>query len=194
MAAKEIQPFPFQEQTWTRYANHYSGMVIAPTGFGKTYSIFLAVVIDYLNHPEKYGKGLKLLWISPLRALAKDLRRAMQEAVDELELGWNVGVRNGDTPQQERQQQARNMPDILIITPESLHLLFSMKGNSRFFKSLCCVAVDEWHELLGSKRGVLTELALARLDQLNPDLRIWGITATIGNLDEACQVLIPNKI
>lgn len=191
MTTKEIQPFPFQKRTWTRYSNGFSGMVIAPTGYGKTYSVFLAVIIDYLNHPKNHHKGLKLLWVSPLRALAKDLKRVMEEALDELPLNWTVGVRNGDTPPKERQRQARKMPDVLIITPESLHLLFTMKQNTRFFNTLQCVAVDEWHELLGSKRGVLLELALSRLHGLNPKMKIWGITATIGNLDEASQVLIP---
>jgi len=92
------QPFPFQEKTWAKYANGYSGIVIAPTGFGKTYSVFLAVIADYLNHHDKYKKGLKLIWISPLRSLAKDLQRAMQETIDSIGLDWRVEMRNGDTP------------------------------------------------------------------------------------------------
>ncbi|NRA93387.1 MAG: DEAD/DEAH box helicase, partial [Psychroserpens sp.] len=191
METKGIAPFKFQEQTWSRYSNGYSGMVVAPTGFGKTYSVFLAVVIDYLNNPKRYKKGLKLLWISPLRSLAKDLVKAMSAAVEEIGLDWEVAVRNGDTPQAVRRKQERLMPDILITTPETLHLLFSQKNNSRWFKSLNCVAVDEWHELIGNKRGVLVELALARLCTLSKSLRIWGITATIGNLEEASRVLIP---
>jgi ATP-dependent Lhr-like helicase len=191
MAEKGQAPFPFQMQTWQRYANGYSGMVIAPTGFGKTFSVFLAVVIDYLNHPGKYPKGLKLLWISPLRSLAKDLAKAMTEAVDDIGLGWSVQVRNGDTPTATRRKQERLMPDVLLTTPETMHLLFSQKKNSRWFKNLKCVAIDEWHELLGNKRGVLTELAISQLRHHAPRLRIWGITATIGNLEEAKNVLLP---
>lgn len=191
MALKGHAPFPFQSTTWERYANGYSGMVVAPTGFGKTFSVFLAVVIDYLNHPEHYPKGMKLLWISPLRSLAKDLAKAMTEAVDEIGLDWSVQVRNGDTPTNIRRQQERLMPDVLLTTPETMHLLFSQKKNSRFFKGLRCVAIDEWHELLGNKRGVLTELALSQLRRYSPQLQIWGITATIGNLEEAKQVLLP---
>lgn len=191
MLEKAQAPFPFQMLTWQRYANGYSGMVVAPTGFGKTFSVFLAVVIDYLNHPEKYSKGLKLLWISPLRSLAKDLAKAMTEAVDEIGLDWSVEVRNGDTPTAVRRKQERLMPDVLLTTPETMHLLFSQKKNSRWFKGLKCVAVDEWHELLGNKRGVLTELALSQLRSYSPNLSIWGITATIGNLEEAKNVLLP---
>lgn len=191
MAEKGQAPFTFQMQTWQRYANGYSGIVIAPTGFGKTFSVFLAVVIDYLNHPEKYPKGLKLLWMSPLRSLAKDLAKAMTAAVDEIGLDWSVQVRNGDTPTKIRRQQERNMPDVLLTTPETMHLLFSQKKNSKWFKNIKCVAVDEWHELLGNKRGVLTELAISQLINYSPKLRIWGITATIGNLEEAKSVLLP---
>ncbi|MTE25502.1 ligase-associated DNA damage response DEXH box helicase [Winogradskyella sp. ZXX205] len=191
MAEKAQAPFPFQTQTWQRYANGYSGMVVAPTGFGKTFSVFLAVVIDYLNHPDKYQKGLKLLWISPLRSLAKDLAKAITEAVDEIGLDWSVQVRNGDTPTNIRRKQERLMPDVLLTTPETMHLLFSQKKNSRWFKNVNCVAIDEWHELLGNKRGVLTELALSQLRSYSTKVQIWGITATIGNLEEAKSVLLP---
>ena len=194
LAAKGHEPFSFQDQTWERYHNNFSGMVVAPTGFGKTFSVFLAVVIDYFNQPKKYKKGLKLIWISPLRSLAKDLAKAMNTAVEEIGLDWTVEVRNGDTPTNVRRKQEKLMPDVLLTTPETLHLLFSQKKNSRWFNSVNCIAVDEWHELLGSKRGVLIELAIARIRQLSPKTRIWGITATIGNLEEAKNVLIPYDV
>ena len=194
LAGKGFEPFGFQLETWQKFGRNYSGMVIAPTGFGKTFSVFLAVIIDYLNHPENYKDGLQLLWITPLRALAKDIAKAMNEAIAEIGLDWKVSVRNGDTPQAERVSQTKKMPEILIITPESLQLLLAQKNNQRFFKNLKCVAVDEWHELLGSKRGVLVELALSQIVSYQKKLKIWGITATIGNLDEAMEVLIPYPI
>lgn len=191
MAEKDQTPFSFQTQTWERYYNNYSGMVVAPTGFGKTFSVFLAVVINYLNHPNNYKKGLKLIWVSPLRSLAKDLAKAMNTAVEEIGLDWTVEVRNGDTSTNDRRRQERLMPDVLLTTPETLHLLFSQKNNVRWFKNVNCFVVDEWHELLGSKRGVLTELAIARIRSLSSKMSIWGITATIGNLEEAKNVSIP---
>lgn len=191
MAQKSQEPFQFQSRTWEKYGRGYSGMVVAPTGFGKTFSVFIAVLIDYMNHPERYKKGLKLIWLSPLRSLAKDLAKAMNEVVEEIGLDWTIETRNGDTPQKQRRQQERSMPDVLLTTPETLHLMFSQKKNSRWFKNVQCFAVDEWHELLGSKRGVLTELAIAIVKGLSPHLKIWGITATIGNLQEAQNVLIP---
>lgn len=190
-AEKKQTPFQFQIKTWKKYASGYSGVVVAPTGFGKTFSVFLGVLVDYLNHPERYKKGLKLLWISPLRSLAKDLAKAMKTVVDEIGLDWEVQVRNGDTPTSIRRKQERLMPDVLLTTPETMHLLFSQKKNSRWFTALQCVAVDEWHELLGNKRGVLTELVVSRLLTLSPNIKIWGITATIGNLKDALEVLIP---
>lgn len=192
MNDKGISAFSFQNEAWQRFANGYSGMVVAPTGFGKTYSLFLAVVIDFFNHPEKYGNGLKLLWITPLRSLAKDLARAMQEAIDEIGLDWVVEVRNGDTDAQQKARQTKKMPDILLVTPESLHLLLAQKNNERFFTHLQAIVVDEWHELLSTKRGVMVELALAVLKFRQNKVTIWGITATIGNLDQALEVLIPN--
>lgn len=191
MESADLKPFEFQEKSWQRYAQGYSGMIVAPTGFGKTYSVFLGVLMDFMNDPKKYKKGLKLLWITPLRSLTKDLARAMQEAIDQIGLDWVVEVRNGDTDPKIKQRQTRNMPDVLLVTPETLHLLLAQKGRSHFFKALKCIAVDEWHELLGSKRAVLVELALAYLKKQQKNLPIWGITATIGNLDEALQVLIP---
>jgi ATP-dependent Lhr-like helicase len=194
MIGKDISPFKFQIDTWWKFGNGYSGMVIAPTGFGKTYSVFLALITDFLNHPEKYKKGLKMIWITPLRSLSKDIAKAMEEAINEIGLDWTVGVRNGDTDPKTRQQQVRNMPDILVVTPESLHLLLGQKNHLKFFQNLHCIAVDEWHELLGSKRGVMVELGISQLRKYVPQLKIWGITATIGNLDEALEVLIPYDI
>lgn len=194
MADKGNSPFKFQVDTWQKFENGYSGMVIAPTGFGKTFSVFLALLTHFLNHPEQYGKGLKMIWITPLRSLSKDIAKAMQEAIDEIGLDWAVGVRNGDTDPKVRQQQVKNMPEILVVTPESLHLLLGQKNHKRFFKELKTIVVDEWHELLGSKRGVMVELGISQLTKYAPKMKIWGITATIGNLDEAMDVLIPYDI
>ena len=194
MADKGNVPFKFQTDTWKKFGNGYSGMVVAPTGFGKTYSVFLGLISDFLNHPEKYKDGLKMIWITPLRSLSKDIAKAMQEAIDEIGLDWTVGVRNGDTDPKVRQQQVRNMPEILVATPESLHLLLGQKNHDRFFHNLQSIVIDEWHELLGSKRGILVELGISQLRKYVPKLKIWGISATIGNLDEAMDVLIPYAI
>src|SRR4029079_179640 len=115
------------------------------------------------NFKTKTKSGLQLLWITPLRALAKDIGRAMEEVIFELGMRWKVGIRNGDTSITERQKQGRQMPEVLIITPESLHLLLAQKDYPEVFKSLSIIAVDEWHELLGSKRGVQVELAISRI-------------------------------
>jgi ATP-dependent Lhr-like helicase len=214
MAAQDRQPFLFQEKTWEHIINGESGLVNAPTGCGKTYSVFLGAIIDFINHhPDDYKKiknsGLQLLWITPLRALATDIGRAMEEVITALGMNWKVGIRNGDTSTTERAKQKKQMPEVLIITPESLHLLIGQKGYAEIFSSLKIIAVDEWHELLGSKRGVQVELAVARIvncqwsmvnkataENNSPltihhsPLTIWGISATIGNLEEASEVLL----
>lgn len=209
--SKGYSAFQFQEQTWQYIIEGRSGLVNAPTGCGKTFSVFLGALIDFINHhPHDYHtrskNNLQLLWVTPLRALAKDIGRAMEEAITELGMNWKVGIRNGDTDLNERARQKRQMPEVLIITPESLHLLLAQKGYPEVFKHLRIIAVDEWHELLGSKRGVQVELAISRivgcrrslLSQIpletsiaqSPMLSIWGISATIGNLEEASEVLM----
>ena len=172
----------------------------APTGCGKTFSVFIGAVIDFINNnPNNYQtknkNGLQLLWVTPLRALAKDIGRAMEEVIMDLNMQWKVGIRNGDTPVSEREKQKRQMPEVLIITPESLHLLLAQKNNAAIFTALKIIAVDEWHEIMGSKRGVQVELAVSRI--VNSQLTaadyspcIWGISATIGNLEQAKEVLL----
>lgn len=194
--SRHLAPFRFQEETWQHIINGRSGLVNAPTGCGKTFSVFLGAVIDFINeHPidyqKKHGGGLRLLWVTPLRALAKDIGRAMEEVVAALGMQWRIGSRNGDTPISERQKQKRNMPEVLIITPESIHLLLAQKGYAAVFESLKIIAVDEWHELLGSKRGVQVELALSRIVPLTARrISLWGVSATIGNLEQARDVLL----
>ena len=216
LAEKKFFPFQFQEETWQHIINQKSGLVNAPTGCGKTFSVFLGSVIQFINeHPENYQSkaknGLQLVWVTPLRALAKDIGRAMEEVLFELGMNWKVGIRNGDTSMSDRAKQKRLMPEVLIITPESLHLLLASKNYPEVFKKLRIIAVDEWHELLGSKRGVQVELALSRIISVrkkqfaetksapglqkkkktpNDSLSLWGISATIGNLLQAKDVLL----
>ncbi len=208
-AAKNLSPFAFQRETWQHIANGKSGLVNAPTGCGKTFSVFIGSVISFINnnptdYKSKKNNGLQLLWVTPLRALAKDIARAMEEVITELGMQWKVGIRNGDTETSERQKQKRSMPEVLLITPESLHLLLAQKDYPETFKTLKIIAVDEWHELLGSKRGVQVELAVSRIVGVRGNgatrqggkegeqdaLSIWGISATIGNLEEAKDVLL----
>ena len=205
LSAKGHFPFLFQQQTWDEIIKGKSGLVNASTGCGKTFAVFLGAVIDFINqHPNNYQtkikSGLQLIWITPLRALAKDIGRAMEEVITELGMNWKVGIRNGDTSMSDRQKQKRLMPEVLIITPESLHLLLAQKNYPEVFTTLKIVAIDDWHELLGSKRGVQIELAISRIVGLkkkiqqektaDQQLSIWGISATIGNLEQAKEVLI----
>lgn len=215
LSSKGHQPFLFQQQTWQHIIDGKSGLVNAPTGCGKTFSVFIGAIIDFINNnPKDYDtkskNGLQLLWVTPLRALAKDIGRAMEKAIADLNMQWKVGIRNGDTPASEREKQKRQMPEVLIITPESLHLLLAQKNNAEIFSSLKTIAVDEWHELMGSKRGVQVELAISRIVNtqtgkrqealsnerntqysiFNTRCSIWGISATIGNLEQAKEVLL----
>ncbi|NGX83097.1 ligase-associated DNA damage response DEXH box helicase [Aequorivita sp. KMM 9714] len=192
--SKSWTPFPFQKQTWKAFLDGKHGLLNAPTGSGKTYALWAPIVLQYLkenpDYKTKHTKGIKAIWITPLRALSVEIQQSAQQFADDLGTGMTVGIRTGDTSQSERAKQKRQMPDLLITTPESLMLLLASKGYEKMFKTLTAVVVDEWHELLGSKRGVQMELALSRLKTISPNMRIWGISATIGNLEEAQDVLL----
>ncbi len=188
------KPFPFQKQTWNAFLQSKNGLLNAPTGSGKTYALWIPIVLEYIKRNPDYGtkhkKGLKAIWITPLRALSIEIKQATERFVQEIGVPLTVGIRTGDTSQKERAAQKRAMPDLLITTPESLQLLLASKGYDKTFKEVNAIVIDEWHELLGSKRGVQMELALSRLKTISPSLRIWGISATIGNLEQAQDVLL----
>ena len=205
------QPFPFQQQVWQAVAKGKSGLLHATTGAGKTYAVWMAAIEHFAKNAaiveknaapstEKSVKTAKrkpitqpltVLWITPMRALAADTERALMLPVTELNLDWSVGLRTGDTSSAERTRQSKRLPTVLITTPESLTLLLTRPDAAATFASLQMVVVDEWHELIGNKRGVQLQLALARLRKWQPKLITWGLSATLGNLQHAMEVLIP---
>lgn len=228
---KNWEQFPFQAEMMEAYLGGYSGLLNAPTGSGKTFALFLPFLAGFINtHPDTYktkqNNGLLMLWITPLRALTNDIRKAMQEACDEIGLPWRIATRTGDTPAAEKQALKKKLPEVLLTTPESLHLMLAQKEYPKLFSQLQVVVIDEWHELLGTKRGVQVELGISKLKVLSfksevlslesnvlsqkseaknrktdmglelqtqdSRLKIWGISATIGNLEQAAEVLLGN--
>ena len=191
-------PFAFQREAWQAYLAGKSGLINAPTGSGKTYSLLLPILLEFIrDHPDQLSKrnqGLQALWITPIRALSKEIELSANRAIEGLGLNWKVGVRSGDTSTKDRERQKSKPPEFLIITPESLHLLLAQKNYIDFFKDLKAVVADEWHELMGSKRGVQVELALSRLRAITSQLKVWGISATIGNMEQAIEILVGTSI
>jgi ATP-dependent helicase Lhr and Lhr-like helicase len=196
-AGQGWEPFPFQYEVWQSYRDGGSGLIHAPTGTGKTYAAWLGPVMGWMA--EHAGEGdwisreappLRVLWLTPMRALATDTAEALRRAVRELGVPWTVQRRTGDTSSYRKQQQLAHPPSALVTTPESLSLLLSQRDAADIFQQLEAVVVDEWHELLGNKRGVQAELGLARLRRWRPELRVWGLSATLGNLDEALAALL----
>lgn len=184
-------PAPFQERVWHAYACGRSGLLNAPTGAGKTLAVWMGLLNEAAGDAAvARGPGLKALWITPLRALASDTRASLQAAADAMGLDWTVELRTGDTAAAIKKRQRERMPDALVTTPESLSLLLSYAGCDRMFAGTRLCVVDEWHELLGTKRGVQVELALARLRALVPALRTWGVSATLANLPGAMAALL----
>jgi ATP-dependent helicase Lhr and Lhr-like helicase len=190
------KPFAFQLDAWEAYLEGKSGLVNAPTGSGKTYSLLMPIVLEFLKHhataKSQKASGLQAIWITPIRALSKEIEISANRLVDGLDIFFRIGVRSGDTKLTERAKQKTKPPQLLITTPESLHLLLASRDYADFFKDLKVVVSDEWHELMGSKRGVQIELGLSRLKAIAPQLKVWGISATIGNMDQAVEALLGN--
>jgi len=192
-ASKKWTPFNFQKETWQAYAEGKHGLLNAPTGSGKTYALWVPILTEILKlnqNKTRKSSSLKAVWITPLRALSVEIKQAAEQLISDLNLDITIGIRTGDTSQSERAKQKRKMPDLLVTTPESLQLLLASKNYPKTFQDCQAVVVDEWHELLGTKRGVQMELALSRLKTINSKLRVWGISATIGNLEQAREVLL----
>lgn len=202
-AARGWSPFRFQRQVWNACLAGRSGLLHATTGTGKTYAIWLAPLIEYLaaspdatgiSPPRRAKRNasppLRVLWLTPLRALSADTEQALARPLGDLKIPWTLESRTGDSSSALRARQRERLPTALVTTPESLSLLLSRSDAREQFAELSLVVVDEWHELLASKRGVQVELALARLRGWRHDLRVWGLSATLGNLDEALSVLV----
>ena len=183
------QPQSFQKKCWKAYASGKNGMLHAPTGSGKTYALWGAILSE-AQQQSVLPRGINALWITPLRALAVEIQQATQRMNTALLPKTEVALRTGDTPQSSRAKQKRNPSFGLVTTPESLHILLSTKEHQNDFKQLKVVVVDEWHELLGTKRGVQVELALAYLRSFLPQLKVWGISATLGNPELARTILL----
>jgi len=218
-AERGWKPFAFQRDVWQAYLNGESGLVHAATGTGKTLAAWLGPVIEAAAELDGHSArdiersalgtkpstrarastararttALRVLWITPLRALAADTAEALREPLEALRIPWRVETRTGDTSPAQRARQQKRLPETLVTTPESLTLLLTREDVADVFAGLRLVVVDEWHELMGTKRGVQTELALARLRALRPDLSTWGLSATIGNLDVALHALLGRR-
>jgi len=190
-------PFEFQREVWSAYLAGDSGLIHAATGTGKTYAAWMGPLLEWITeHPNRktWAKlpppPLRVLWITPLRALAADTAEALSAPLTDLQIPWLLESRTGDTSAAVRARQRQRLPSALITTPESLSLLLTRPDAADLFRDLRAVVVDEWHELMATKRGVQTELALARLRHWRPDLRTWGLSATLGNLDTALETLL----
>ncbi|WP_028239892.1 ligase-associated DNA damage response DEXH box helicase [Stutzerimonas azotifigens] len=191
-AQRGWRPFPFQQQVWQAIEAGESGLLHATTGAGKTYAVWFGALNRFAStKTSAAGRAapLSVLWITPMRALAADTARALQAPLDDLGIPWTLGLRTGDTDSAERARQGRRLPSALVTTPESLTLLLTRADAREAFAGLRMLVVDEWHELLGNKRGVQLQLALARLRRWHPQLIVWGLSATLGNQPHALEVL-----
>jgi ATP-dependent helicase Lhr and Lhr-like helicase len=195
-AARRWRPFEFQRAVWGAMAGGESGLLHANTGSGKTYAVWFGALARAAEvgvaFDGKTAPQLGVLWLTPMRALAADTTRALQLPLPDVAPAWTVGQRTGDTPSSERAKQDRRMPTALVTTPESLSLMLTRERAAQELANVHTVIVDEWHELIGNKRGVQVQLAIARLARWNPKLAVWGLSATLGNLGDAMRTLCGN--
>lgn len=194
-ASQGWEPWEFQSQTWDAYLAGRSGLLQVPTGAGKTYAAVLGPLAELIDEASRGGKvgrvsGLRILYITPLRAVARDIELALRRPVEELDLPFTVESRTGDTTQSIRRRQAERLSNVLITTPESLSLLLTRENAAEALGGARAVVVDEWHELLSSKRGTQTELAMARLRGIAPAVRTWALSATLSNLEDAARAAV----
>lgn len=189
LAGRGWKPFAFQREVWSAMRAGRSGMLHASTGTGKTLAVWLGALQALATSDAKRAPPLTVLWITPMRALASDTLRALRDPLAALAPAWTSGLRSGDTTSAERSAQDKRLPTLLVTTPESLSLLLARADAREALGAVALVVVDEWHELLGNKRGVQVQLALARLRRWQPGLRVWGLSATLGNLADALQAL-----
>lgn len=209
LSKRDRRPFPFQKLAWSRYLGGEHGFITAPTGSGKTMAAFVGALIEWsISHPNEVNPtpvdgavaekpssrrreshGLQVLWLTPLRALAADLQTTLQAMVDNLGIPWRVETRTGDTRASQKTRQRKTLPEVLITTPESLTLMLTWPDWVDKLRGVQLIVADEWHALQGTKRGVQTELALARLRNASLHARVWGLSATISNPLNALRVL-----
>ncbi|MCR9294579.1 MAG: ligase-associated DNA damage response DEXH box helicase [bacterium] len=195
-AALGSKPYRFQRSAWRAFRNGHSGLIHSATGTGKTLAAWLGPIMQWLDENRDEVRTtsqtppIQALWITPLRALAGDTEKSLRHPIEALKLPWKLESRTGDSSSSLKARQLKRLPTALITTPESLSLMLTHESLLPQLMGLKSVVVDEWHELIGSKRGVQTELALARLRRLCPKLQIWGVSATLGNLQQAASVLL----
>ena len=164
-------------------------LLVAPTGSGKTLSGFLPTLTELIEHPRE---GLHTLYISPLKALAVDIKRNLITPIEAMGLDIQVETRTGDTPSDRKKRQRERPPHILLTTPESLSLLLSYADSAMLFANVATVVVDEVHAFASGKRGDLLSLCLSRLSALNPALRRVALSATVADADSYRAWLAPH--
>lgn len=195
LQAQGIRPARFQQRAWKAFEAGQSGLIAAPTGSGKTLAAIGGPLIQAMTQSKTAPRqrGVRILWITPLRALASDTTGNLLRPVEALLPQWRTAMRTGDASAKDRAAAQKGQAQLLVTTPESLAILLSSEAGSASFHGLQAVVVDEWHELLPSKRGVLLQLNLARLRRLAPAVQVWGLSATMGNLEQALQVLVRER-
>jgi ATP-dependent Lhr-like helicase len=201
--ASFAEPTPAQAMGWPKIVAGANTLICAPTGSGKTLAAFLWGIDRLAREPERLGQGVRIVYVSPLKALSYDIERNLRAPLNGIGTEISVGLRTGDTPQRERQAMRRKPPDILVTTPESLYLIMT-SGAREILTGAEAVIVDEIHAVAQSKRGAHLALTLERLSHLAAtsepdapaadngvrDVQRIGLSATQRPLDRIARFLV----
>ncbi len=192
--ASFADPTPAQAMGWPKIVSGHNTLICAPTGSGKTLAAFLWGIDRLAREPERLGQGVRIVYISPLKALSYDIERNLRAPLKGVGTEIAIGLRTGDTPQRERQAMRRKPPDILITTPESLYLIMT-SGAREILTGTEAVIVDEIHSVAQSKRGAHLALTLERLSHLvvqngEADPQRIGLSATQRPLERVARFLV----
>src|SRR4051794_20585493 len=187
-------PTAVQEQAWPAIATGEHVLISAPTGSGKTLAAFLWSLDRLTNTPREDGTGVRVVYVSPLKALSYDVERNLQAPLRGIGAELRVGIRTGDTPQRERAQMLRTPPDVLITTPESLYLMLTSQARD-ILRDVEAVIVDEIHAVASTKRGSPLALTLERLAagvqaEHGRDPQRIGLSATQNPLEEVGRFMV----
>ena len=183
--SKKINPLPYQQQSINAYNKNKHGLIDAPTGRGKTLAMALAII----SSAQKNKKKPTILWVTPMRALARDTTAQLKSTFEFFYPDINIVLRTSDSTSYQKQKARKSNWDILITTPESCALLSTYDDMISSLSKIDCIVIDEWHSLLHQKRGILLELFLSWLHFFNPTIKRWALSATISNTAQAINYL-----
>ena len=189
LISKHYELLPYQQDVLDAFNHPTNGIIEAPTGRGKT----MAIALGIISNAIKQNKRPKILWVTPMRALARDTAFQLEEIFKAFFDDIQIILRTSDSSNYQKKKARDNKWDILITTPESCALFSTYSDMHASLSAIDVLVVDEWHVLMHQKRGILFELFMSWLSMINKSYCRWALSATIASADDAANLLSPNQ-